>query len=385
MRSRICDVALVLIFAASCLTAPRIARGDETTLGKPELLTSDAEAIAARFHLQQTLEARRDQIAETIVQKRRHKIAALKESAASLGTRPEFADNASSLKHDEFETKAEWENRVAKARELEKKQVEASQHSWDSRKRQLASKEQSQLQDIDREITRLTGDLSGIETQVKKTRDEGARDSWLIWLQCSPLARYDLNKGVFPNLSCAASTVASPANRVLLMHGNLGGKQTALFADLTAVNGKKSYEIHASSRDVAKTFKQDWADGKVFVASTCQCTPRSIQPTSEVVLSEAITREGPERSAPDYGSAAFNLIGGILNITMDVNDPEVSRYAGGGFADALNRKQRDVIVVQERKTFTADLIAVDVIVGPPTLFHKVGNDKVQTYEGVEVR
>ena len=169
------------------------------------------------------------------------------------------------------------------------------------------------------------------------------------------------------------------------MHGNLGGKQTALFADLTAVNGKKSYEIHASSRDVAKTFKQDWADGKVFVASTCQCTPRSIQPTSEVVLSEAITREGPERSAPDYGSAAFNLIGGILNITMDVNDPEVSRYAGGGFADALNRKQRDVIVVQERKTFTADLIAVDVIVGPPTLFHKVGNDKVQTYEGVEVR
>ena len=169
------------------------------------------------------------------------------------------------------------------------------------------------------------------------------------------------------------------------MHGNLGGKQTALFADLTAVNGKKSYEIHASSRDVAKTFKQDWADGKVLVASTCQCTPRSIQPTSEVVVSEAVTRRGPEKNSPDYGSAAFNFGMALLGAAAGVTDQYAYDYSAAKTHEALNRTQSDVIVVQERNAFTADAIAVDVTVGPPTLFRVVGDGKVEPYEGMEVK
>lgn len=385
MRCRTCGVVLVFALFASCLAAPKDVLGDETTLNQPDLLASDIEAIATHFRSLQNLEARRAEIAEAIERMRQQKTTIAKESAASAGARPEFADNASSLKRDEFETKAEWEERVAKARQLEKKQIEASQRSWDARKRQLASKEQERLLDVEREITRLSGDLDDVAKQIKHARDEAVRDSWLVWRKQSPLSRYDLDRGVFPNLSCAASSVATPANRVLLGRGTLGGRQIALMGDVAAVNGKKSFEIHATSRDVAKNFKQDWADGKVLVASACKCTPRSIQPASEVVVSEAVTRRGPERSAPDYGSAAFNIIGGILNIAAGNNDPALTQYAGAAASDALNRTASDVIVVQERNAFTADAITVDVTVEAPTLFRVVGDGKVEPYAGVEVK
>ena len=385
MRCRTCGVVLVFTLFASYFAATRGVLGDETTLAQPDLQASDIEAIAEHFRSLQNLEARRSQIVEAIEKMRRQKTTIAEESAASAGARPEFADNASSLKRDEFETKAEWEDRVAKARQLEKKQIEASQRSWDARKRQLASKEHDQLLDVEREITRLSGEENDVAQQLKRTRDEAVRDSWLVWRKQSPLSRYDLDRGVFPNLSCAASSVATPANRVLLGRGNLGGRQTALMGDLAAVNGKKSFEIHAPNREVAKNFKQDWADGKVLVASACKCTPRSIQPASDVVVSEAVTRRGPERSAPDYGSAAFNIIGGILNIAAGNNDPALSQYAGAAASDALNRTQSDVIVVQERNAFTADTIVVDVAVGPPALFRVVGDGKVEPYEGVDVK
>lgn len=66
-------------------------------------------------------------------------------------------------------------------------------------------------------------------------------------------------------------------------------------------------------------------------------------------------------------------------------DQAAARGIGQETADAINRKTRDVIVVRERQAFTADVVTVDVVVGPPKLFRVVANDKLEPYEEVEVR
>jgi len=381
--SAACLLRITVIVAV--VACPVSLRGEGANLGQPELPISDSEAIAKCFHLQHRLEARRTQIADSLSQQRLRKQSIAKETASMIGNRPISSDHASSLKQDEFETKAEWEERVAKAKEVERRQVEASQRAWDTRKQELLSKEQEQLKRVEREITRLSDQLIEVKQQTKQARDDAPRDSWVIWRSPS-LSRYDLDKGVFPNISYSSTPIAEPAERVLLSHGNFDGTNTAVVATSVDVNGAKKYDIFVPDREVAKKFKQDLADGKVVVASACRCTPQSIQSATEIVVRQAITRQGPEKDDPDYGTATFNILGSILVTAAGGQmDQNAAMWIGEDTARALHRKTRDTIVVQERIAFTADLIAVGVAVGPPQFFRRADEGKLEPYVGVEVR
>jgi|GEM_PF-2844977 len=349
-----------------------------------------AKRIISPIVEQAKLKSTYENLSDRIGQQKAKKNLIKQESTRTLGESPTYKDPASNLKRDEFETQDEFMTRIAQLREEAKEKARKDKIAWDERMSQTLGKESKQIEIIDQEISRLEKEQQRIDRDgMQSQKDRVAVEGVIGWFSLSPLTEYDIDRKVFPNMKMSQASIANPKGKVILYAEKIGESKMAILSSSTTFNPGKTYEIHVADRMVAKQFKSDWQNNKIFLLSDCRCQIMTYEPDQELVIQEEVSRKGPDEADPDYGTVGV-VIGSVLLAELLGGPPEENRAVFGHttqkmFSEALSRKRSTTIVEQKRIAARMNIVDIDVTFAIPKAYKIGQQESVEEYKGVSIR
>jgi hypothetical protein len=287
--------------------------------------------------------------------------------------KPSLIDSASRLRQDEFETREQFANRVARAKQADQEKWRTALGEWE---RLVMNAERW----CDQQAKEVDGELRGVRTKLEALENDHAAavaeqrlpiECTLQWFPPASLTRFDMETVSFPNVRLTPNTVHAPRQMTLLYRGVAKGAPAVVCGP---VAGTGQFCFRAAGVDAARRFKADWEQRQIIVQQKATITLRTYTPNFKVIEEERVVHTEVKKKTFD-GEDAVNVVGNLALILLGMEaTPDIQAHTMYTARPDRDRGYTSKSTeVRPEKSFVANAFIVDCVLGEIAVLKKDGN------------